>query len=94
MVGRTNDDAVREFVSTPLTLACEGGEDVVECDGRDNDDLVVSMCASASSSLSGAWCWPPASVTMCMGCVDGGLLISAVWLSGVSGVESEWACIR
>ena len=45
VVGRTNDDAVQEFVSTPLTLACEGDEDVVECDGGDDDDLVVSLCA-------------------------------------------------
>ena len=44
VVGRTNDDAVQEFVSTPLTLACEGGEDVVKCNGGDDDDLVVSLC--------------------------------------------------
>ena len=88
VVGRTNDDAVREFVSTPLTLACEGGEDVVECDGRDDDDLVVSVCTNVSSSLSGAWCWPPASVTMCMGCVDGGLLISTVRLAAKGGLGS------
>ena len=44
VVGRTNDDAVQEFVSTPLTLACEGGEDVVKCNVGDDDDLVVSLC--------------------------------------------------
>jgi hypothetical protein len=45
VVGRTNDDAVQEFVSTPLTLACEGDVDVVECDGGNDDNLVVSLCA-------------------------------------------------
>jgi len=45
VVGRTNDDAVQEFMSTLLTLAYEGSEDVVECDGGDDDDLVVSLCA-------------------------------------------------
>ena len=71
-----------------LHMSLEGSKDVVECDGRDDDYLVTGhlfVCTNMSSSLSGTWCWPPDSITMCIGCIDAGLLISTVWLSGVSG---------